>query len=172
MKISFITRITVRFTIQVTYSLLCSPTFWGFAENHFDLIRTFESFLRVSLFIINKNIIDYNRRLGLELVFKRLFGKQIVDLYCIESTNHQENYAIQDGEEVLVIEVRPSPIQSDQIIGTEIANNQYISKQMFIKLMDQESELLVQIICHPSCELFLEMKTSVGTGMNKTRFLS
>ena len=93
-------------------------------------------------------------------------------MYCVESSYEQESQFIFDNEEVLVIEVRPSPIHSDQIIEKESDSNHYICKQMFLKLVDEESELLVQLVGHPSCEIFLEMKTPQRKNGTKTRYLS
>lgn len=105
-------------------------------------------------------------------MFKRLLGKKIVDLYYSETSYDQGNPIIHENEEVLCIEVRPSPIHSDQIATKEMNGEHFICKQIVMKLVDEESELLVQLISHPACEFFLEVKSSAGTNTSKTRFLS
>lgn len=128
--------------------------------------------MRVSFSIIFTSIFDFIRRLGLELLFKRLLGKKIVDLYYVESSYDQGNQSLHDHEEVLCIKVSPSPIHSDQIKRKEMNGEHYVCKQIVMKLADDESEILVQLISHPACEFFLEVKSSAGTSKTKTRFLS
>lgn len=156
----------------IEYQLACGLSYNKRLINIRDVNLCFESFLRVSFTIIVISIVDFIRRWRLVPVIKRLLGKKIVDLYYGESSYNQANPPTHDNEEVLCIEVRPSPIHSDQITRKEMNGEHYVCKQIVMKLADEKSEILVQLISHPACEFSLEVKSSAGTSTTKTRFLS